>query len=482
MTCFYGFRRPFAIASTRGMMRPGLFLVCALTIGRAAAAQPPDRPAQAMTLDQAIQYATDHYPAVKAALEQASASAALVDAARSSYLPRLDGLLQWNRATANNVFGQVLPQSVIPAMSGPVLDAASGQGVWGSAMGALLSWEPFDFGLRHAGVTSAEAALTQARAGETLTRLDVQNAVATAYLGVLAAERAVTAAQADLDRRNVLLRSVQTLVTNQLRPGADQSRMEAERAAAQTRQIQARQTLIIAQATLTRVLGGTANPVIVADDALLTRRPSGDIGPAAAASHPLAQVRHAGIDQARAQEEVLAKTDQPRLFLQSSVFARGSGADPGGVLNGGADGLAPERANWAAGVQIQFPNVFDFSGLKARKAAASATARASTALYEEALLTIVTGQQAAAAVLQSTREIAANTPVQLEAARQSETQARARYDAGLATILEVADAQSLLAQAEAQDELARVAVWRALLGAAVAQGDIAPFLTVLRQP
>ena len=464
------------------MLRPGLCLFCVLTVARAAAAQPSGRAAQAITLDEAIQYAAEHYPAVRAAIEQANASAALVDAARSSYLPRLDSVLQWNRATANNVFGQVLPQSVIPAMSGPVLDSASAAGVWGSAMGALLSWEPVDFGLRHAGVTSAEAALTQARAGETLTRLDVQNAVATAYFAVIAARRGAAAAQADLDRRNVLLQSVQSLVTNQLRPGADESRAAAERAAAQTRLIQTRQALIIAQATLTRVLGGPGDAIMTADDALLARLPEGDVEPAAAAFHPLAQVRRAGIDQARAQEEVLAKTDQPRLFLQSSVFARGSGADPSGALNGGADGLAPERANWAAGVQIQFPNVFDFSGLKARKAAASAAARASTALYDEAVLTIVTGQQAAAAVLQSTREIAVNTPVQLAAARQSEAQARARYDAGLATILEVADAQSLLAQGEVQDELARLAVWRALLGAAVAQGDIAPFLAILRKP
>jgi outer membrane protein len=214
----------------------------------------------------------------------------------------------------------------------------------------------------------------------------------------------------------------------------------------------------------------------------LTRVPAADIGPAAVTAHPLAQARHAGIDQARAQEELLAKTDQPRLFLQSSVFARGSGADPAGVFNGGSDGLAPERANWAAGVQIQFPNVFDFSGLRARKAAAAAVERASAALYDEAVLTISTGQQAAAAVLQSTRAVAANTPIQLAAAQQSEAQARARYNAGLATLLEVADAQGLLAQAEVQDELARVAVWRALLGAAVAQGDLAPFLAVLRQP
>jgi outer membrane protein TolC len=468
-----GFRRAAAVAA-----------LCVTAAVPALHAQPPaaTQPTpDALTLEQAIQYATEHYPAIKASLEQVNASAAGVDVARASYLPRVDGLLQWNRATANNVFGQLLPQSVIPAMSGPALASASADAVWGSAMGALFSWEPFDFGLRKAGVESAEAALARARTGDALTRLDVQNAVAASYLAVLAAGRAVTAARVDLDRRDVLLQSVGSLVANQLRPGADQSRAEAERAAARTRFIQAQQTLTLARTTLARVLGSPA-AVAIAGDALLSRVPSGDIAPAAASLHPFAQVHQAGVEQARAEVDVLAKTDQPRLLLQSSVFARGTAADPSGVLNGGADGLGPERANWAAGVQIQFPNVFDFSSLKARRAAAAAASRASAARYEEAVLTVTAEQQAAASVLQSARAIAANTPIQLAAAQQSETQARARYNAGLATVLEVADAQTLLAQAEVQDELARVAVWRALLAAAAADGDLAPFLALLRQP
>src|SRR5436309_9682378 len=151
-------------------------------------------PAQLLTLDQAVQYSIDHYPSVRAALEQVAASVAGVDVARAAYLPRLDSLWQSNRATANNIFGQILPQSVIPAMSGPVLTSTSTQSVWGSATGALFSWEPFDFGLRHAAVGQAEAAVAQARAGEALTRLDVQSAVGAAFLGVVAAQRAVAAA------------------------------------------------------------------------------------------------------------------------------------------------------------------------------------------------------------------------------------------------------------------------------------------------
>jgi len=468
------------------MSRPCAFLMLLLwmlaPLMMSAQASGEAGPPSPLTLDQAIQYATDHYPTVRAALEQINVSVAGVDVARGAYLPRLDSLWQSNRGTGNNVFGQVLPQSVIPAMSGPVLASTSGQSVWGSATGALLSWEPFDFGLRRATVVDAQAVLTRARAGETLTRLDVQNAVAATFLDVLSAQRAVAAAQADVGRRNVLLQSVQTLVTNQLRPGADQSRAEAERAAAQTRLIQVQQALTVALTGLMRVLGRTTGAVAIAGDPVLSRLPPGDIGATSATGHPLAQIHQANLEEAHAQEDVLARTDLPRVFVQSSVFARGSGATPSGTLDGSAEGLGLDRANWAAGVQVLFPNVFDFSTLRAKKAAAAASTRASAAFYDEALLTITTQQQTAVALLQSTRAVAANTPVQLAAAQLTDAQAHARYQAGLATIIEVAEAQSLLAQAEVANQLARVDVWRALLAAAVAQGNLTPFLDILRQP
>jgi outer membrane protein len=118
--------------------------------------------------------------------------------------------------------------------------------------------------------------------------------------------------------------------------------------------------------------------------------------------------------------------------------------------------------------------------LHARRAAAGALTRAESAHYDEAVLTITGQQRAADAVVEAARAIAENTPLQLAAAQQSEAQARARYDAGLASIVEVAETQSLLATADYQDAVARVEVWRALLAQAVAQGDVAPFMQFLR--
>jgi outer membrane protein TolC len=131
---------------------------------------------------------------------------------------------------------------------------------------------------------------------------------------------------------------------------------------------------------------------------------------------------------------------------------------------------------------VVFPNLFDYSSVRARKAAAAASTRAESARYDEALLIVASQRQAAAATLQAARAIAANTPVQLDAARLSEAQARARYEAGLAGIVEVADAQSLLAQAEYQDAVARVDVWRALLAEAVAYGDVTALTGVAGSP
>ena len=70
---------------------------------------------------------------------------------------------------------------------------------------------------------------------------------------------------------------------------------------------------------------------------------------------------------------------------------------------------------------------------------------------------------------------------QVAAARAANEQATARYRSGLGNIDEVAEAQRLLAQAEIDDALARLGVWRALLGIATAAGDLQPFLAEAAQ-
>ena len=78
------------------------------------------------------------------------------------------------------------------------------------------------------------AARDQAQAAVNRTRYDVSVATADAFLTVVAAQQTAQAARAAVDSWQVLLKSIHALVAAQLRPGADESRVQAELAAAQT--------------------------------------------------------------------------------------------------------------------------------------------------------------------------------------------------------------------------------------------------------
>jgi outer membrane protein len=451
-------------------------LFLALSSSRAAPPQKP--PPKRFTLDQAVVFALSNYPAIRVRVERLVAKKGEVELAKTAFLPRTDTLWQSNRATANNIYGLLLPQGVLPPISGPVLASTTGRSVWGSGAGVLFSWEAFDFGYRRAEVNIARAGEQRARAEAELTRLDVGTAAANAFLSLLANEQVVRAAQANVRRWEVFDKSAHVLVDNQLRPGADASRADAELALARNRLIQAETSTRVSRAAFADMLGISSVAVEVDPGRLLVTAPQESLPALPLSSHPAAAAEHAQVEQTKAQERAVERSYVPRFFTQASLSGRGSGANPDGTLATGLNGLGLERANYAAGVTVTFP-AFDYFSLRAKRKIAAADHRAEQARYEQLMDGLSDQVEQAQAELEGARRIAENTPIELEAARSGETQAQARYQAGLATIVELAEAEGLLVQAEIDDALARLNVWRGLGDVASAQGDLEPFLQLL---
>ncbi len=436
--------------------------------------------AQPLSLDQAVSQALDKYPAVRASIEQVSAAAAGINLARTSYLPHADFLGQLNRATHNNVFGMLLSQPVISPISGPVLGTNSSNNVWGSAAGLLISWEPFDFGLRKANVEAAQAGRDRSNAQVAVTRLQVATAAADAFLTILAAQETVTAAKASVERARVLNQSVETLVKNQLRPGADASRTRAELALAETQLIRAEEAVEVSRATLAQLLGVAPRSISMQPGPLLQLPPEPAMAGFSVASHPAAVAQNLAVEEVKAREKALDRSYFPRFNLQGTAYGRGTGAHANGTTGGGAVGLGPNVHNWALGMSVVFP-AFEIASLRARREIEVHTERAAAARYDQILQDLTAEMEKAKARLASSRRVAQNMPIQLEAARASEQQAGARYRSGLGNVVEVAEAQRILAQTEIDDALARLGIWRALLGVAAAQGDLQPFLETARK-
>src|SRR5262245_32230699 len=323
--------------------------------------QPPP-----LRLDQAVELALANYPAIKTAQAQVAAAKANIDIARIAYLPRLDLLYQENRATRNNIFGAVLPQSIIPSISGPVLPSTSWESTFGSAGGTLFSWEPFDIGARKAQVNVARAITNQANANVSVTELDVATSAADTFVALAANEQAVRAAEANVLRAQTFADSVHALVNNQLRAGSEAARADAELSVAKTQLIRAQQLTEVGRAALAEALGLPGVSVLIVSDPLL-ELPSDTSAPLPNFDfHPLALAQKSAIDVVKAREHVLARSYVPRFNLQGSVSGRGTGALTNGSFEGGLHGLWPTTPNYGVGMTVTFP-AFDIFSLRARR-------------------------------------------------------------------------------------------------------------------
>jgi outer membrane protein TolC len=373
----------------------------------------------------------------------------------------------------------LLPQGIIPGVDGVPADNLGS--VWDSGLGVLVTWQPFDFGLRAANVAAATAVRNRAQATMNRTRYDVSVATADAFLTVVAAQQTAQAARASVDSWQILLKSIHALVAAQLRPGADESRVQAELAAAETQVAQAEQAIDIARSTVAQFVGLDLSQLNVSPGKLAEQLPPDRPEPALeTAANPLAIERNAAIAQEQSQLNAIERTYHPQFFAQGLAAARGTGLLSDGSRLGGLNGLAPTTQNYGIGLTVTFP-VMDRFAIREQEAMQSANIRAGQAQYLVIAANLQAQFHAAQAKLNGARRIAANTLVEVSSARTALQQATVRYQSGLAPIDDVAQAQRLLAQAQIDDALARLNVWRALLEIATARGDLQPFLAEASQ-
>lgn len=451
--------------------------------GAAVFSQESPAPNERLTLRKTIATARVAFAEVRATNAELSAANEGVGLAKKAYLPEGEVYLQWNRATHNNVFGLLFPSGSVPSISGPAFDQTTSESTFGSVAAALVRWEAFDFGVRAAAVREAEALRQSAAMGLRVTELDVALGTLDAFLILVAAESAVGTAAATVERMTVFELSVSVLAENELRSGADLALARAELARARTELIRAEQLREEARTRLSEWLGRVGERIEVDGTELIASAPTIDERVPAdeqkeVTSHPFVARVEAELEAARARKDVAAKSSLPKIDLLASIYTRGTGALLDGTFSGGSKGLWPDTSNWALGVAVRFP-FLDLPRSEQQKALEDYRAQAAEARYENAVQHLTAELERARIRLDAARRIALNTPVELEAARSLQTLARARYDAGLADVLEVAESERILRRAETEDVVARLDVWRTRFALAAAEGDLTPVLSQL---
>ncbi len=436
-------------------------------------------PAKALTLAGAVLYAERNYPKILQLQAQVRAAQKQVSVQKvKEYNPYALMSYQQVVATHNKLTQILFSSPVLPPNPGPGLGTVDMKPQYFSGTGFIFDWAPIDFGLHKARIQESKAGLKLAQANFAVTQLDVAVQAASSFLMTVVMEEQVKAAQANVQRFQDFSRIVHSLTDADLRPAADASLADAQLANSQNDLIRARlqYELAIAEFANSLGLGGQRVSIDPGPIAVIAEPPDLQAMPPAFESHPFALQGMASILTHAARKQALDREYYPIFRWLGGMNFRGSSLNiKGKEQSANASGFAPAVANWNVGLVVDFP-FMDILRIKAEKKVVLERISAERHSYNLILQNLRTQDVQARARVNAAVELAANMPVQVAASLKASRQAEARYQAGLGTVAQVAQANQVLAESRVKEAVAKVGVWQALLSMAAVHGELKPFL------
>lgn len=406
-----------------------------------------------MTLDEALSYARGHQPMLRSALARVAAAAADSRIPRAQWLPRVGATLQGFALTTNNTTASYIgvPEVDIPRIGGTKVTAT---GAWAPSASTLAgvgaAQEVFDFGRIAAQAAVADVLYETERHRADAEALRIDLLVKDAYYGVQGSRAILTAAEDAYQRAGVHRNMSAAEVKSGLHAPIELTRAEADLTRFDVGRVRAVGSLRTAQAVFAAAVG-VDDPLLDAGGMAppISQAPSLDESlRQAIAKDPILEEARSRVRGADALTRAVAAEMRPDISLTATFSGRAGTAEPSSGSVSDRYGPLPLVPNWDVGLVLRWP-LYDPVVAARRDAAAS---HAEIARADVSVLS----QQEAAAVQQVNVSIEVSQAALIslgravDAAKANYAQAEARFKAGLATSLELADAEALRTDAEIQ--------------------------------
>lgn len=442
----------------------------------------PIIPTKALSLRQCVDLALRNYPTIQKKFFKLRAAKANVTLAKTQYLPNLNIDIQESGVTPNRIASVVMNNvsgfDTVPVDSGSPVSSTSYKPLSNNLQGLNLNWLLVDFGMRKANDKFAFADARTARADVNLTKLDVAFDCADAFLTAAAAKQMISAKKAELQHMETARLRVKTLVAEGLRPAVDTADFDYEVSKTKIALIKSERNARLALVALAEKMGIASEDIEIISDPVI-RSPLDEPYTAQIdlSAHPLARMKMAEVKRWRAKQLVLDKAYRPHLWLNASLWGRGSG-DSSNPIKAVAGGVLPQVFNYMIGVSFSFP-VMEYFPLKAQKSMARSNELAAKADFDLAMQVLEKKDANSRIMLEQARKVAEETPILVKAAKVREIKVLKRYSTGLTNVVDLANAEKTLAEAKVENAVAQLEVWRSILSLAYAQGDVNPFLKLV---
>ena len=395
----------------------------------AAPSVTPLTPLTPLTLAQALQKMQAHYPALQAASEELMAADARVRQSKGSFLPQITanaGYL-WRDPVSEMSFGGGTPMQFMPHNNYHATVSAE----------AIL----FDFGKRSHELALAQNGTRTAGEQVALSRREAAWQVVQLFYGILFLQEEQRVQQKELQALNKALEFTTKRYQAGTATSFDLATTKARLAALQSRMADSAHALERNEMHFCRLTGMNATQPLALQGSLMA-----SVAPSS--------------NQAQLTEQALKNRVETRLAREAEAAAgqrqalAGKGGAPqlrGNVAYGVANGYQPDideiRTTLSAGVTLDVPI---FSGFRttARQQESAAALRAATQRRLDAEAQAATEVAELLNALQHNGEKLNATAMQAEQASLAASHARARYENGMATTLDLLDTEAALSQAE----------------------------------
>lgn len=418
-------------------------------------------------------------PQVKAYERQSQAAQYNVNLAKNSLMPELTAGYQAGYATYNNIIGVSYPGLISP-MTGPPSTGNVYDPVPGTAVAALLKWNPFTFGQRQAAVEKAAAQYKLAGTYYNDALFRQQFLAITSYLNAVYLHKLLQSYEANIERTKVGLQQSLVYAQQGLRPGIDTTQFQSVLAQAQTDMMTIQRQYYAEISELARMANLPEKPdgIVLSDTLLINQLPVDADTSAVFASHPSLQYYQTKKEVREAALKEIQRAWRPKLDLWANAFARGSGVQADGSINK-TDGWSLSRRNYGAGVQISFP-ILQFSQVTLQKKQYKLLLKSDEAQLDQVKLNLQKQKEVAQFNYDQNLSIARQSLIQTHAARFAFDGLKLSYESGLIDFTRLIQGQYDLLKAEAGEANAFLQVWHSLLELAAANGNLNVFTDKLK--
>jgi outer membrane protein len=397
-------------------------------------ATPQELVGRELTIEEAVNIGMENAPKIVARIGDYLAAQQRVNQALAPLLPQLTGSGSYGRArSVNSISGS------------PFI------GDFGSAS-VTASQLLFDFGRTWAAKDVAKSSAEALKEVLEAQKLDISQLVKTQYYTLLLSKRLVEVNVTALERAEVNLRSAQGFFQVGTQPKSFVTRAEVDVANGRVNVIRAQNAVSLARVALNTAMGIAVNaPTEVKDLLAYQQFPMDRNALVAEAIRNRPEYRQVK-SQAEAADAFVRQTFRdffPNLFGSGTYGVTGVTGAPA-FNSRSTSGFVDSGNEWSVGLSLNW-TIFDGGGKIARYKEAKANLEAAQARVRDTELQVWQSVEQSYLNLGEAEERIGAAGKAVESAEENYQLARGRFDAGVANIIELTDAQLALTQAQSTE-------------------------------